>query len=202
MIFGLCGASATGKTTLATKVAERMGIHFFDGSFGKFAKALGIDPVAPMSIGERIDMQTHVLDAYLDALNNAPRPLITDRTPIDMIGYMLAEVTMHQKPEPAIDVYVGQCLMATETFFDTVMVCRPLPFYAVSANRPPPNLAYQACVQYIIEGALETADIGNVKTLITADLEERIYGCVEEIGFRLEEIADEHRKAMASGKLH
>lgn len=205
MIFGLAGASGVGKTTLAIAVAKEMKIHYFDASVSAMAKELGYDPVSDMTPGERITMQFAIFDKFLDRVNNAPRPMISDRTPLDFIAYMLGEVTMHNtdpKLSARIDEYVGQCLAAADTFFDTIIIVRPLPTYQVAPNRPPLNRAYQAHIQYIIEGTMETIDIPNSLTLMTPDLDERVDSCVDELTERLDEIGKEHAQAMASGKLH
>ena len=73
-----------------------------------------------------------------------------------MIGYCLGEVTMHNTTPQLgerISAYVLECLEATLTHFDTVIVIRPLPIYTVDRKSPPLNLAYQNLVQLLIEGA-------------------------------------------------
>jgi len=156
MAFGYAGAHRTGKTTLAKRVAEDLGMHFHDASVSKIMREAGIDAVGDVPMEQRIEAQEFLLRRFLQDLNKAPRPLISDRTPLDMIGYCLGEVTMHNTtPElgKRIDAYVKSCLEATKNYFDTIVILGPLPHYDVAPDKPPPNAAYQRLVQFLVEGA-------------------------------------------------
>ena len=177
MSFGFAGAHRTGKTTLAKQVAEDMGYHFHDASVSKIMRAHGINAVGDIPLGERIAAQEFLLDKFLENLKSAPRPMITDRTPLDMIGYMLGEVTMHNTDielGKRINAYAIKCLEATVNHFDTVIIVRPLKLYVVDPKSPPPNAAFQALVQFIIEGAArQVDDIIFVHTLTGSDFQLR-----------------------------
>lgn len=95
MILGLAGSHRSGKTTLARAVAAKGGIAFYDGSFGRLARTLGFESVARMSIFERLTMQNRVLDLYDREIRQDAAARITDRTPLDMLAYLVAEVGMH-----------------------------------------------------------------------------------------------------------
>lgn len=156
MTFALVGAHRTGKSTLARRLSEDMGLHYHDASFGRIAKELGFAAVAPQDVAQRVVMQEQVLKRYEEELGDVARPFITDRTPLDMIGYMLGEVSMHNGLAPELQdriaVYAEHCIDATERHFDSLIVLRPLPVYTVEEGKPPPDRAYQQAVQMIIEG--------------------------------------------------
>jgi hypothetical protein len=156
MSFGFAGCHRSGKTTLAKLVAEDLKMNYFDASTTRVMREAGINAVGDVPIEQRMDAQEFLLKRFLQNLTLAPRPIITDRTPLDMIGYMLSEVTMHNtSPElgKRINNYVNTCLTATLNYFDTIIVIGPLAHYAADPTKPPPNLAYQRNVQFLIEGA-------------------------------------------------
>jgi hypothetical protein len=172
-----------------------MGLHYHDASISKFAQEIGANAVGLLNIAERLSVQRHILKRYLEELHKAPRPAITDRTPLDMIAYMLGEVTMHNTtPEDGAQIheYVQKCLIETGRHFDSVIVVRPLPFYENDPSKPPANVAYQWQTQFIIEGASEkVGDVVSKASLLTNDLEERIGYSIAFITSRLNALRQE-----------
>jgi len=191
-MFAFVGASRTGKTTLAKAAAETLGWHYYDGSFGLAAKRLGFEAVRPQTVLERIEMQEAVLGDHVLQLESLPRPCITDRTPLDYIGYTLAEVGMHALEDTQlmhrIHRFVETCLHVTRQHYDTVIACRPLAHYAEEEGKPPVNPAYQWHVQWIIEGAMnQVNDVVQDAYLKTDDHELRLEAAVEVFAKQFEE---------------
>lgn len=158
MILGLAGSHRSGKTTLAHAVASRGGIAFYDGSFGRLAKTLGYESVSKMSVGDRLTMQNRVLDLYEREIRLGAAARITDRTPLDMLAYLMAEVGMHagldEASSRAIVAYRDRCIALTRELFDDVFLLQPLPVYVVADGKPSDDPAYQAHIQALIEGAI------------------------------------------------
>lgn len=158
MILGLAGSHRSGKTTLARAVAARGGIAFYDGSFGRLARTLGYESVARMSIVERLTMQSRVLDLYEREIQLDAADRITDRTPLDMLAYLMAEVGMHAGLEDAasraVVAYRDRCIALTRDLFDDVFLLQALPVYVVADGKPSDDPAYQAHIQALIEGAI------------------------------------------------
>jgi AAA domain len=201
MAFGFAGAHRTGKTTLAKLVAEDLGWHYHDASVSRIMKEAGINAVGDVPMEARIEAQEFLLQRYLQNLSKAPRPIITDRTPLDMVGYCLGEVTMHNTtPELGmrIDNYVHTCLCATLEYFDTVIVVGQLPTeYAVDPTKPPPNLGYQTLVQLLIEGAaVQINHSMYIEWLDASDLQERRNGSKEILMGRMAQLT-EHAKQVS-----
>lgn len=168
MILGLAGTHRSGKSTLARDVAERAGIGFYDGSFGRLAKTLGYESVSKMDIAERLSMQNRVLDLYDREIRRDGGGLITDRTPLDMCAYLVAEVGMHAGLEEAasrsVVAYRDRCISLTRELFDAVFLLQPLPVYVVADGKPSGDPAYQQHIQMLIEGAVHVAR-GSVRTI-------------------------------------
>jgi hypothetical protein len=137
-------------------MANQFGWHYHDASVTKIMQAAGVDPVGDLTLEERLPAQWKLLTQYLHDISILPRPFITDRSPLDMIAYMLGEVTMHNTSAEfgqEIDEYVNACVVATRNNFDSIIILRPLPTYAAADGKPPPNPAYQWQSQMIMEGA-------------------------------------------------
>lgn len=171
MLYGLAGSHRTGKTTLMRRLAAKLDLHCHELSVTKLMADAGYNGVADLSPADRMTAQERLLDAALVVYDRLPRPCIVDRTPLDMIGYMAAEIGMHNTaPDIAerAEAYFARAIQATRERFDTVMVLRPLGVYEVDPTKPPPNLAYQWHVQFIIEGALCCAGFPIAAQIITA----------------------------------
>jgi hypothetical protein len=193
MSFGFAGAHRTGKTTLAKRVAEELRFCYHDASVSKIMKEAGINAVGDVPIEQRMEAQEFLLTRYLKDLSLAPRPLVTDRTPLDMIGYMLGEVTMHNTTAEVgerVHAYWERCIEATVQHFDTIILVRPLDAYMADPKSPPLNLGYQTTVQMIIEGAAwAVTGAVYVETLFTTDLGARVDISKQFILDRMDEIS-------------
>ena len=193
MAFAIAGASGTGKTTLARAIAGELAIPYRDMSFGRIARERGYpSAVADMTINARMDMQFACLAAYEIELSTWEGPFVTDRSPIDMIGYVLAEVGMHANTHPTmaarIVTYVRACVDATREAIAAILVARPLGMYETSPHRPGEDAAYQTHVQLLIEGGLAQLD-GSLPTIALpkADVDTRVAAALpllREVGAR------------------
>ena len=161
MLYGVCGTHRSGKTTAAKLLAEQLGIEFLDSSFD-VAKKFGYNPVGRMSLKDRLAMQTLVLDDHVEKLKAAPRPLVTDRTPLDYFAYTLAQygMTSHEQADEqtmtAAWHFANKCLEETKTYYDMVFIMDPLTVYQVDPTKATPaaNPAFQLHIHALIHGAV------------------------------------------------
>lgn len=175
-MYGLAGASRTGKTTLARKLSEELGIPFLDSSTTVLARKAGFNMVANMSIEDRISAQELLLKGYMELVEEAGKLFVTDRTPFDMLAYTLAEVSMHScsaELGQRISDYGKACIAAGENTFAMVLHVAPLPSYEEQSDKPPLNKAYQDHIHLLIGGALMDS---SVPTMLVEDgsVEERV----------------------------
>ena len=133
-----------------------------------------------MSVESRIEMQERCLALHIAKIRALPRPCVTDRTPLDFIGYAMADVSMHAGLPVDVSrrvwVYVENCLEVTREHYGAIALLTPLPSYEAAEGKPPECLAYQAHIQLLIEGALfrlrkSNVSFGQVRSF---DLEERV----------------------------
>lgn len=180
MIYGLAGASGVGKTTLGEMVADSLQIDFVKTSITELAMKRGYNAIGFLSLRERLELQRGLLEDHLEQISKLNTPVILDRTPLDLIGYMMAEVHMNSAVNltasemKAAAAYVSICQYAACEKFDAIFHLAPLPFYETADTRPGENPAYQAHVDLIIRGSLHQLE-GQIScmTLGTTDLNER-----------------------------
>lgn len=153
-MFGISGPARAGKSTTACDVAEKMGLPYVDARIKGISKDLGLDLVGLIDPAQRLVAQNLLLDAYLELLKSAPRPAITDRTPLDMAVYMMAEINMHSDPElgKGAQKYVERCIHAVEQHFDAIILLSPLKLYVVEEGSAPANRGYQYHTHFLIHG--------------------------------------------------
>ncbi|HXX81356.1 MAG TPA: AAA family ATPase [Thermodesulfovibrionales bacterium] len=126
MTIGLCGSHRTGKTTLAEEISQRRGIPFVRTSTSDVFREHGLDPSEPMEIGRRLWIQHKILDAAEEAWNSGHRQFITDRTPLDMAAYTLADVQGPTEVDFAeLEGYLDRCIRVTNAFFKLLVLVQP-----------------------------------------------------------------------------
>lgn len=198
MLYACIGAHRSGKTTTANKVAEQLGIDFVDSSFN-VAREFGFEPNAELSLHDRLLMQLQVFQRHVETITAAPRPAITDRTPLDFFAYTMAEygIRSHLAVEdPALLESVrnfGQaCLNATVMHYDMVFLLDPLPVYVVDDTKSTPavNPAFQMHIDALIHGALSKAHSLNLNYAIVPVMEQqkRVDFICDQIVARMDDI--------------
>lgn len=130
-LIGLCGAHRVGKTTLMHAVAAELGIEGIEVSISSMQKELGFDSSnQSYSFETRMMIQTHLLNKFtslLEGINAAGLPAITDRTPNDLIGYMLINVGEKESKDHSdwIMKYIESCLALTSKHYSDVFLIQP-----------------------------------------------------------------------------
>lgn len=205
MIYGLIGASGSGKTTLAKAVAETLDVAYVPSSITESARRHGFDAVGALSLPDRVKLQFHLLEDHLELIDKAPRPMITDRTPIDMVAYLLAEFDMHSHDTfeanddtlHEVERYSFLGRQTTVFHYDHVFMLGRLMHYEADAKRPAVNPAYHRHTELIMKGLLAEVGTGcGYSILATERLDFRQDYVCEVISTRL----DQHEEHRASCK--
>lgn len=128
-MLGLCGAHRTGKTSLAKLYANKHGIKFVETSVSSIWRELGYDPAMTYDFETRLMVQEEILkriDAKL--AEHAGTEYITDRTPLDMAAYTLADAIGDRVPDSCqqrLKNYVQACFDSTNRRFGVVCLIQP-----------------------------------------------------------------------------
>lgn len=128
-MIGLCGAHRTGKTTLARLYAEKHKIRFVETSVSAIWHELGYDPATTYDFGTRLMIQEEILKRVDFVLSqHAGTEFITDRTPLDMAAYTLADAIGDRVPptmQKRLAKYVEDCFHSANRRFGVILLVQP-----------------------------------------------------------------------------
>lgn len=162
MTIGLVGSHRTGKTTLASLFAERQQIEFVQTSVSALFKELGYDPKLDYDFATRLLIQRKILDVVDKQYCNAKSVFITDRTPLDMLSYTLADVSrQNMTPEFTKEViqYSRDCFEVLNRHFSILMLVSPGIKVEEAEGKAPANEAYMEHIHYIALGLLVSQEV-------------------------------------------
>lgn len=177
MNIGLVGAHRTGKTTLAEEVSMNTGMELLLTETSGVVKTLGVDLSKPMSFSERIAMQEAILDAGNRIWSQAAGSFITDRTPIDMLMYTLADIGMStalsDEDQRLLREYTRKCFELTNFYFDILVLIQPGIALVEDDHKAPLNRAYMDHLNAVAMGLLYDdrivdCDVYHIKRSYTA----------------------------------
>lgn len=159
MMLGLCGAHRTGKTTLARQFAEAKKWRFEATSVSAMFKELGYDPAQKFDFKTRLKIQEEILDRLTKFYQEiSGMNVITDRTPIDLLGYTYAEAigdVVSEEDQAALDRYADRCFELTNRYFSAVVIVQPgIPIVA-EQGKASANKAYIEHLNAVMMGLLQ-----------------------------------------------
>ena len=126
--IGLSGAHRTGKTTLARAVEKGLGLRFIETSTSAVFRRMGLNPAITYDFDTRLTVQREVLKDAVALYQCAGDSFITDRTPLDMLAYTLADAIGDRVPADAwdqFDEYAFDCFNETNKYFNWLVVIQP-----------------------------------------------------------------------------
>lgn len=155
MNVGLIGAHRVGKTTLAREVAADVDWTFVETGLTQVWKDLGMDPGSDLSFSDRMRGQWACLEHCKKVWSDNSVPFITDRTPIDMMGYTLADIQgSTDVDQEEIEEYIAECYQALNFHFGIVCVIQPgLPIIH-EPGKAAPNAAYIEHLNFVMRGLM------------------------------------------------
>lgn len=128
-MIGIAGSHRTGKTTLARTFAETSGLYFLESKVSDTFRRLGYDPRKDYPFEDRLFLQYQILYDMERQYTEAPTAyFITDRTPIDVYAYLLADVqrtTLSPVQEGDLERFWKETCRITSSHLDLVMVIQP-----------------------------------------------------------------------------
>lgn len=141
------GSHRVGKSSLARAYAEKTGAVFLETATSGIWEELGYNPAVTHDFSTRLTVQREILK-YLDGLYaNAPTgaTVVTDRTPIDLIAYTMAEAIgdkVSEEDQGSFARYVQDCFDVCNRRFSVLVLVQPgIPLVAAK-GKAALNLAY------------------------------------------------------------
>jgi hypothetical protein len=194
-MLGITGAHRTGKSTLAKAFAEKTGIPFVQTSASGVFADMGLDAKVDYPLDIRLDIQREILRRFVIEYGKPKAGVfITDRTPIDLMAYTLADVQRESTTPAQADAivrYLEDCTFATNRFFSTLVVVQPGIALVEEPGKAPANPAYVEHIHNLIMGlvvgeGIQAHHFYVPKRLV--DLEKRVQ-CLE---FSIGRTAEKH----------
>lgn len=151
--LGLCGSHRTGKTTLAARLCDQSGMTFIRTTTAEVFAANGLDPAAPMDFATRLWIQDRVLHAAEEVWRQATGPFVSDRTPIDMLAYTLADI----QGKTVVDhgrliAYLDRCYAVTNAVFRCLVIVQPAIPLVHEEGKAALNLSYMEHLNMLVMG--------------------------------------------------
>lgn len=184
MSIGLTGSHRTGKTTLAKSYGERYKTHVCLTSASGVFKELGYDPQKDYPLPVRLYIQEAILESFAQQYKTASdisgRSFITDRTPIDLMAYTLADINRHklsEEDEERLAKYVRNCIDLCNIYFSALVVVQPGIALVEDPTKAPIGYGYIEHLSQIIMGLTVNERITAHHYYIparTVDLEQRV----------------------------
>jgi len=188
-MLGLCGAHRTGKTTLARAYAEAANVPFVQTSASALYRRLGFDPARTYDISVRLDIQEEILrEMDAEFAKYAGVMAVADRTPLDMIGYTLAEAIgdrVREEDQERLERYVDDCITTTNKRFGVIVLVQPGIQLVPQEGKAAVNRAYIEHLNYLMLGLHNDARLTVKRYMIPrqiVDLQKRVkslQACVE-----------------------
>lgn len=182
-MIGLAGAHRTGKTSLARESARALGLPFVETSVSEIFRNMGLDPAEPMDFQTRLIVQSVVLKVCQENWARETAGFLSDRTPIDMLAYTMAEVkgeTLDYTTEALLAKYLRDCINAANRHFSLIMLVQPgIPIVA-APGKAALSIGYMEHLNALMAGFLVRKDLSASTVFLrrdTLDMQDRI-NCV------------------------
>ena len=172
-LIGICGVHRSGKTTLAKKFVEKNPDWTFIPH--ETQKLAGKSLVTSMSLQERLELQLDITEKHKEFILKAKsedKNVIVDRTPLDILTYLLCEFGM--KSDVSLSNKVMDCIEDNFHFlnihFNEIFLINPLLTYKEEEGKPDKNLAYQHHFHFCLKGLFVDSRV-NIKKRTIPQLE-------------------------------
>jgi hypothetical protein len=154
-MIGLTGPHRTGKSTLAKAYSQRAGIRFVETNAKGTFERLGVDPRVEYPFDVRLKIQGEILKDAEALYEKGGVWFITDRTPICMLAYTLADVsrtTLTPDSERELAAYIAACIEVCNRHYTSLIVLQPAIPIKDEPGKAPPSPGYMRHLNALILG--------------------------------------------------
>lgn len=165
--IGLCGAHRSGKTTLAKSLAVRLNFDFLQTSATSVFAKLGLDPKDNLNFNDRFRVQLAILNEFILLWSNCEGNYVSDRTPLDLLAYFLADLRGDSEIKPSqLNFYTDSCFDACEKYFSNLILVQPGIPLIYEPGKAAMNIGYIEHLNVIMTGLLQQSPIESSGKLI------------------------------------
>ncbi len=158
--IGLTGTHRTGKTTLAKAWAEQEGVQYVTLSVTEVTKEMGMTTRQLRDDADaRLELQQALVDRSRQRFFEPRAGFISDRTPIDVAAYTMADAVegfYSDAQWDKVQTIVADCIDITNHAFHHLLMLVPEKSigYETGEGKPAADLAYQLHHSLVIAGLL------------------------------------------------
>ena len=158
-MLGLCGAHRVGKSTLAKTYAAKEKATYVEVRASDVFKDMGLDPAVTYDFGTRLSVQEEILRRFdkVYAKHTDGLGAITDRTPIDLMAYTLADATgnaVGEEHQARLKKYIQDCFDVTNRRFSAIVLVQPGIPVVYEEGKAALNEAYMEHLNSLILGLI------------------------------------------------
>jgi predicted ATPase len=161
--LGLCGAHGTGKTTLAKALEQKLGIPYIPIDASNVFLQHGFHPSDKLDIRTRLFLQQKILAKAVDIWFEVDEPsFICDRTPLDMVAYLLADIgngELDRHTQAEIMDYLADCFLITKRYFKKIVLIPPVICFIPRENKAAINKPLIQSLHCTLIGLLSDWDL-------------------------------------------
>lgn len=209
MSLALCGPHRSGKSTLAREYAKKYDIPFVETSVGAIYKDMGYDPAVTYDFVTRLGIQEEILKR-VDAevyKKHSGETYITDRSPVDMAAYTLADAIGDRVPDASYDrlmKYIADCMDIAAKRFSMICLIRPGIPLVGEANKAVLNRAYIEHLDVVMMGLMRDLCLKTDCIFLdrdVTDLNERIELVRDEYLYGIGQCEEEKKRRVKNGDI-
>lgn len=200
-MIGLTGPHRCGKTTLAKAYSEAEKVPFVQTSASGVFKQMGLSPKADYSLDTRIEIQENILTALTEQWRSAGEGIyITDRTPIDLMAYTLADVPREPLPDATqerLTKYMNNCRRVLNENFSVIVLMQQGIHLVDEVDKAPIGQGYMDHIKHLMWGIAASNEVLSHQFYMpkrTIDLQERVK-CVN---YALKRALHRHQELVAA----
>lgn len=164
MSIGIIGAQRVGKTTICKKIADDYGVTFLQTNVTSVFEELGLSPKLDYDFATRLMIQECILNHLENVYTLSSGEFITDRTPLDALSYLMADVRRENVTGDTINAmmkYADRCFLVTKKHFAFLTLIQPGIPIEETPGKAPSNIAYMEHLNAICRGLVGDGRLGN-----------------------------------------
>lgn len=181
MNIAFSGAHRTGKSTLAEYFSKKNGIEYVMTDISGIFKERGLSPRDKLPFDTRMDIQWEILKRLKQTYHAAKTPFVTDRSPIDLMAYLLSEIGPDNVSEDAdmqIAGYFDECARVVQRHLSAIILVQPGIEVVEDSSKAPATFGYMEHINIICKGLIGEPRFGETSMIIMSrkvtDLNERL----------------------------